>query len=397
MRVAALAGVCLFALAVAATPNLAQPRPAVIAYGHRGADDRFRIWLTAAASFVRGRQLLLGREAAFSPRWSSDGRRLLYARPSGIYAAEVARTSGDVIRNRRISTALTEWGLDWSPDGTTVIFAREVGRQLCTDIYTMRADGKRLRRLTTSVACEQHPAWSPDGLRIAFEEENDETTLIAVAGASHGQNRQVLGEGTFPAWSPDGRSLAFLTDEAILVVDSGSGAVQGTVKPDLEYDRLENGLAWSPDGTRLVHGFHDLQETFPLTHLAIIDVDGTDSFRLTPQDTFPDMEPDWQPLCSIYGTDGDDVLTGTPGDDLICGLRGDDRIRAGAGNDTILGGDGNDSIHGQAGSDRLFGAAGNDRVYARDGLPDVANGGPGRDRFWGDQVDTVSEMEDRRG
>ena len=141
----------------------------------------------------------------------------------------------------------------------------------------------------------------------------------------------------------------------------------------------------------------DLQETFPLTHLGVIDIDGSDSFQITPKDTFPDMEPDWQPVCTHYGTDGDDVLTGTPGDDLICGLRGDDVIRAGLGNDTILGGDGNDTIHGRGGSDLLFGAAGNDRIYALDGLPDVANGGPGRDRLWGDQDDTVREVEIRFG
>ena len=138
-------------------------------------------------------------------------------------------------------------------------------------------------------------------------------------------------------------------------------------------------------------------ETFPAHSLAVIDADGTDSFQLTPQDTFPDMEPDWQPICTLYGTNGDDVLTGTPGDDLICGLRGNDIIRAGLGDDTVLGGDGNDIIQGRGGSDRLFGAAGDDRLYALDGLPDVVNGGPGRDRFWGDQVDTVSEVEDRRG
>ena len=340
----------------------------------------------------------LGKEAAFTPRWSADGRRLLFARPSGIYAAATTGSGPvpEIIRIRRVTRAYAEWGLDWSPDGTAVVFSRLVHRRFCTDLYAMMADGARMRRLTASVECEQHPAWSPDGLRIAFEREGDLTTEIVISDVQ-GRVRRRLGEGAFPAWAPDGQSLAFLTEEAILVVDPDTGSIQRMLKPDVPYDRLENGLAWSPEGTRLVHGFHDLQETFPLTHLAVMNADGTDSFRLTTQDTFPDMEPDWQPICNLYGTDGDDVLVGTPGDDLICGLRGNDIIRAGLGDDTVLGGDGNDTIHGGGGSDRLFGAAGNDRVYALDGLPDVANGGPGRDRFWGDQVDTVSEMEDRRG
>jgi dipeptidyl aminopeptidase/acylaminoacyl peptidase len=271
---------------------------------------------------------------------------------------------------------------------------RRVG--FCPELYAMRTDRSRLRRLTRTTACEKNPAWSPDGLWIAYEEEGNEKTEIVVVDTA-GVNRRALGEGTYPTWSPNGRWLAFLTRDSIVIVDATTGAVQRRLTPDVNTDRLENGLSWSPDGARLVYGFRDLTETKPVTHLAVIDVDGTNSMQLTPQDTFPDMEPDWQPICDVSGTDGDDVLTGTPGDDLICALRGNDRIRAGAGNDTILGGDGNDSLVGGPGADRLFGAAGNDRLYARDDTADVDNGGPGNDRLWGDEVDTVSEVEDRRG
>ncbi len=111
--------------------------------------------------------------------------------------------------------------------------------------------------------------------------------------------------------------------------------------------------------------------------------------------TLPDSEPDWQPLCTQYGTNGDDVLTGTPGDDVICGLRGNDRLRGLGGHDVLLGGDGDDILVGGAGDDWLFGAFGNDRIYARDSESDVVNGGPGVDRAWVDTVDQVSEIERR--
>jgi Tol biopolymer transport system component len=398
MRLTLLAVAAVCVIAATAAADVVQSRSGLVAYGHRGADDRPRIWLMLPDAYVRGRQLKLGRNGAVSPRWSGDGRRLLYATPSAIYIAELATTApgGHVVRTRRVAPLYSEWGLDWSPDGTTIVYPQDVGTRHCTDLYTMRTDGSRARRLTSSVGCEQHPAWSPDGFEIAFEREDERRTEIVVTGVREGRQR-VLGHGTFPAWSPDGRSLAFLAQETIQIVDSSTGALLGSLTPDLEYDRLQDGLAWSPDGTRLVHGFNDLQETKPVTHLAVIDVDGTDSFQVTPKDTFPDMEPDWQPICTVYGTDGDDVLVGTPEDDLICGLRGDDVIRGGPGDDTILAGDGNDSIHGGEGSDRLFGAAGDDRLYALDAQPDIVNGGPGRDRMWGDQDDTVTEVEERRG
>jgi Tol biopolymer transport system component len=404
MRLAALVSILVTWAVPAATSEPATARNGLIAYVHQAPrnPNPFSIWVIVDESGSGIRRLFFGPENTTSPHWSADGRRLVFQRESGLYVATFRTTRLSIpapVPPRRIAGFSTVDSVDWSPDGTSLVLAmhpRRLERRFCTELYTMRTDGSRLRRLTVTRACESNPAWSPDGLQIAFEEEGDDTTRVVVANLL-GANRRVIGEGTFPAWSADGRSLAFLTRESILIADAATGSVQRTLKPDVNYDKLENGLTWSPDGTRLAHGFNDLTETKPVTHLAVIDAAGTNSSQLTPQDTFPDMEPDWQPVCTLYGTDGDDVLTGTPGDDLICGLRGDDVIRAGLGDDTILAGDGNDSIHGGGGSDRLFGAVGNDRVYALDGLPDVANGGPGRDRFWGDQDDTVTEVEIRFG
>jgi Tol biopolymer transport system component len=404
MRLAVLVCVLATWAVPAATSESATARNGLIVYVHQAPrnPNPLSVWVIVDESGFGIRRLLFGPAHTTSPHWSPDGRRLVFQRDSGVYVVtfDTIRLPVPVpLSPRRIARFSTVDSVDWSPDGTSLVLAmdpRGLARRFCTELYTMRTNRSRLRRLTVTPACEANPAWSPDGLQIAFEQEGDKTTEIMVADV-RGGNARTLGEGTFPAWSPDGRWLAFLGRESIVIVDASKGSVQRTLKPDVSYDELENGLTWSPDGTRLAHGFNDLTETKPVTHLAVIDADGTDSFQLTPQDTFPDMEPDWQPVCTMYGTNGDDVLIGTPGDDLICGLRGKDLIRAGLGDDTVLGGDGNDTIHGGVGSDRLFGAAGNDRVYALDGLPDVANGGPGRDRFWGDQVDTVSEVEDRRG
>jgi dipeptidyl aminopeptidase/acylaminoacyl peptidase len=403
MRTTLLACALAVSLLPAATSDAANSNAGFIVYVHEAPRHPYPvgIWVVVDERSWSTRRLPFGGRYTSSPHWSADGRRLLFRRQSGVYAAPLLRTSEQLPvfgRARRIAPFGDVDSVDWSPDGTAIAMALALPgrRESCTDLYTMRTNTNRPRRLTATRTCEANPAWSPDGLRIAFEREGDVTTEIVVTDIG-GRSVRMLGEGTFPAWAPDDRLLAFLTRDSIAVVDAATGSPQRTLKPDLHYDRLEDGLAWSPDGTQLVHGFRDLQETFPVTHLAVIESDASDSFQITPKDTFPDMEPDWQPVCDVYGTDGDDVLTGTPGDDLICGLRGNDRIRAGGGNDTVLAGDGSDSIVGGSGADRLFGAAGNDRVYALDGLPDVVNGGPGRDRFWGDQVDTVTEVEDRRG
>ena len=67
-------------------------------------------------------------------------------------------------------------------------------------------------------------------------------------------------------------------------------------------------------------------------------------------------------VCSILGTDGDDVLTGSPFDDIICGLGGNDRLDGGDGDDVLLGGEGDDGLVGGEGDDCMVGGPGSDRA-----------------------------------
>ncbi len=121
------------------------------------------------------------------------------------------------------------------------------------DIYVYDSMNESTIQLTSG-GTFGHPAWSPDGNRIAFAEENtwpasDRILLINADGSG----LTVLGEGRSPTWSPDGRRLAFATlfdgQGAILVRsvdDPGPSAVR------IGFDRGYHDFpAWSPDGTRI--------------------------------------------------------------------------------------------------------------------------------------------------
>jgi len=68
---------------------------------------------------------------------------------------------------------------------------------------------------------------------------------------------------------------------------------------------------------------------------------------------------------TIYGNNGDDVLTGGPKADALYGHNGRDTLNGLDGDDTLYGGDGIDRLDGGAGSDRMTGGDGSD-VYIVD-------------------------------
>jgi hypothetical protein len=98
----------------------------------------------------------------------------------------------------------------------------------------------------------------------------------------------------------------------------------------------------------------------------------------------------------INGRGGRDVIYGGEGNDVVAGGRGRDRLFGGEGRDRLFGGPGSDVIIGDTGRDRLHGGRGNDALLARDGLPDVALGSRGRDRYRLDRwLDRARSVESR--
>src|SRR5688572_24588616 len=81
-------------------------------------------------------------------------------------ARDSTRRDGLTLASARTISFETSEGtwmnLDVSPDGSTLVF------DLLGDVYTLPMAGGRATRITSGMAYDIHPVFSPDGKRIAY-------------------------------------------------------------------------------------------------------------------------------------------------------------------------------------------------------------------------------------
>lgn len=166
---------------------------------------------------------------------------------------------------RLTNTPQDEQYVTVSPDGTRLAFARMPGAQCvgCDEqIWVENADGSNAAEIplsapTDGIRLDQDPSFSPDGTSIVFSRWNssvaDQARIYRVAAS--GGNAIGLGlAGTNPAWGPS--RIAFLGSAGVETVapdDSGLSRVKGLALAD------EGPLAWSANGQLAV-----LRTTLPL-------------------------------------------------------------------------------------------------------------------------------------
>ncbi len=149
---------------------------------------------------------------ASMPVATRDGQRIAFwSERDGHAQIYTMKADGTDVR-RLTGSPRTDLGADWSPDGQWLVFASYAEGSDLGEITRIRADGTDRRTLARGKDA-RWPRVSSDGKKIAFTQEDEHGMDGVYVMDADGANLKAFPTGLEkswePAWSPDGRHLLF--------------------------------------------------------------------------------------------------------------------------------------------------------------------------------------------
>jgi TolB protein len=205
------------------------------------------------------RQLTYDKSISVRPRWSPDGRKIVYTTyfKSGFPdVMEVNLYTGQ--RRRLANFPGLNSGAVFSPDGLNI--ALTLSKDGNPELYLMDVQRETLRRLTRTRGAESSPTWSPDGQHIAYVSDDRGTPQIYSIDKEGGEPTRLTvspSYNTEPDWSrppagSDLKPMLAVTSRVggrfqIGIYDSGTREVR-LINDDADCEDP----SWAPDGRHLV-------------------------------------------------------------------------------------------------------------------------------------------------
>jgi formylglycine-generating enzyme required for sulfatase activity len=201
-----------------------------------------KIW-RMHASGKGAKQLTTGTDPDADPRFSPDGKHILYTTLRGGFP-EVWLMNRDGSDPKFISQGSQG---SWAPDGKSIVFIQD-NQTFVKDLASGSA------KLVTPKDWERCgvPAFSPDGKHLAVASRHLGDIGIFILGLDGRENNQLKsGEACCtPAWSKDGKKILCQTVQGHIhqVGADGTNWEQLTFGADLQHD-----ARYSPDGTMILY------------------------------------------------------------------------------------------------------------------------------------------------
>lgn len=227
----------------------------------------------------------------------ADGSRLFTVSPKG----------GDPQRVTGLPNGT--WHPAWSPDGTRIAVSVFVQDR---EIWVVDADGTDARQVGAAENVSR-PSWSPDGTRVVYAADTADGSSIHIVNADGTDDHAI---GTLLT-NRDYFSVAFSPDGTKLVYDAGTDSGFGIFVMNLDGSSAirigptdqDYNPSWSPDGSQIVF---TRQEEGAESDIWLMNADGTDAHQLT------NDGPGVTNLDPIFAPDGTEIayvagVTGGPG------------------------------------------------------------------------------------
>ncbi len=143
------------------------------------------------------------------------------------------------------------WGVDierpfFSPDGNTLAFTMNDSHLASWYIYTVPVTGGVPQEMTSLPVGAMHPAYSPDGKKLACVSQYGGGTFhLCIANADGSNPQQITSGGSFalfPVFSPDSKYIAIMSDNGISIIDLSNNQIVKEIP--LDYHSYF-GMTWS--------------------------------------------------------------------------------------------------------------------------------------------------------
>jgi Tol biopolymer transport system component len=158
------------------------------------------------------RQLSFPPMRAVLPRWSPDGKQIVFTATTPGKPWKTYLVSADGGAPQQLTPdERTEHDPGWSRDGNTLVFHAETTRDPSTSaIYLLKMYTRQLSKLPGSEGL-QSPRWSPDGRYIAAHNRGLQNRLLLFDFTTQKWTEVLAGQrAAAPHWSRDGKHIYFV-------------------------------------------------------------------------------------------------------------------------------------------------------------------------------------------